>query len=76
VNRPFVILTGLSGSGKSAAMRAFEDMGYYCVDNLPASLIPVFADLCARSREDLPHVALVVDVRGRRFLDAFPEVLR
>jgi UPF0042 nucleotide-binding protein len=72
---PFVILTGMSGSGKSAAVRAFEDMGYYCVDNLPVALIPVFADLCARSRDDLPQVALVVDVRGQRFLDDFPSVL-
>jgi UPF0042 nucleotide-binding protein len=75
MNRPFVILTGMSGSGKSAAMRAFEDIGYYCVDNLPVALIPVFADLCARSRNDLPQVALVVDVRGKRFLSDFPAVL-
>ena len=75
MNRPFVILTGMSGSGKSAAMRAFEDIGYYCVDNLPVALIPVFADLCARSRNDLPQVALVVDVRGKRFLADFPAVL-
>jgi UPF0042 nucleotide-binding protein len=73
--RPFVILTGMSGSGKSAAVRAFEDMGYYCVDNLPVALIPVFADLCSRSRDDLPQVALVVDVRGQRFLTDFPAVL-
>jgi len=70
-----MILTGLSGSGKSAAMRAFEDMGYYCVDNLPVVLIPVFADLCARSRDELPLVALVVDVRERRFLEDFPHAL-
>jgi UPF0042 nucleotide-binding protein len=75
VTSPFVILTGLSGSGKSAAMRAFEDMGHYCVDNLPVALIPVFADLCARSREELPRVALVVDIRERRFLRDFPETL-
>ncbi|MCZ6600973.1 MAG: RNase adapter RapZ [Acidobacteria bacterium] len=75
MTRPFLILTGLSGSGKSAAMRAFEDMGYYCVDNLPVVLIPVFADLCARSRDELPHVALVLDVRERRFLEDFPQTL-
>jgi UPF0042 nucleotide-binding protein len=71
-----VILTGLSGSGKSAAVRVFEDMGYYCVDNLPVALIPVFADLCARSGGEINRAALVIDIRERRFLRDFPEVLR
>ena len=76
MSHPFLILTGMSGSGKSAAMRAFEDMGYYCVDNLPLALISVFADLCARSRHDLPLVALAVDVREKRFVEEFPEALQ
>ena len=70
----FIIVTGLSGSGKSAAMRAFEDMGYFCVDNLPVALIPVFIDLCSRS-EEIPQVALVIDIREGHFLKDFPEVL-
>ena len=61
--RPILIITGLSGSGKSLAARVFEDLGYYCVDNLPVTLIPVFADLVARSQESLRQVALVIDIR-------------
>lgn len=70
----FVVLTGLSGSGKSAAIRVFEDAGYYCVDNLPVTLIPVFADLIAR-RDDIQRVALVIDIREGRFLQEFPAVV-
>ena len=68
-----VVITGLSGSGKTLAIRAFEDMGYFCVDNLPVALIPVFADLCAR-RPDLRRAALVVDVREGTFLKEFPAI--
>lgn len=75
MKEPFVILTGLSGSGKSAAIRVFEDMGYYCVDNLPVALIPVFADLCSRGGEETSRVALVIDIRERSFLRDFPEML-
>jgi UPF0042 nucleotide-binding protein len=75
MKEPFVILTGLSGSGKSAAIRVFEDMGYYCVDNLPVALIPVFADLCSRGGEETSQVALVIDIRERSFLRDFPEML-
>ncbi|MFQ5669918.1 MAG: RNase adapter RapZ [Acidobacteriota bacterium] len=71
----FVIITGLSGSGKSAAVRVFEDRGYYCVDNLPVAMIPVFADLHARMGDEMQRVALVVDIREGRFLDDFPQVL-
>ena len=70
-----VIISGLSGSGKSAANRCFEDMGFFCVDNLPAQLIPVFADLC-RKTDTIRRAALVVDVREGAFLEHFPEVLR
>ncbi len=65
----FVIVTGVSGAGKSFAIRCLEDMGFFCVDNLPATLIPVFADLCLQSCGSIPNVALVVDVRERDFLD-------
>lgn len=59
-----VVLTGLSGSGKTLAMRALEDLSYYCVDNLPVELVPTFYDLCRTSGRDITHVGLVVDVRG------------
>jgi RNase adapter protein RapZ len=68
-----IVITGLSGSGKTLAIRAFEDMGHFCVDNLPVALIPVFADLCAR-RPDLRRAALVVDVREGTFLGEFPVI--
>ncbi|HMC82916.1 MAG TPA: RNase adapter RapZ [Candidatus Polarisedimenticolia bacterium] len=70
--RDIVIISGLSGSGKSLATRCFEDMGYFCVDNLPAQLIPVFADLCAKS-DTIRKAALVIDVREGAFLKHFPE---
>jgi UPF0042 nucleotide-binding protein len=70
-----VIISGLSGSGKSAATRCFEDMGYFCVDNLPSQLIPVFADLCSKT-DTIRRAALVVDVREGTFLHHFPEVLQ
>jgi len=59
----FVIVTGLSGAGKSQAAKCLEDLGYFCVDNLPPSLIPKFAELCTTSR-GLRQVALVLDIRG------------
>lgn len=68
-----VVITGLSGSGKTLAIRAFEDMGYFCVDNLPVALIPVFADLCA-GRSDVTRAALVVDIREGTFLKEFPAI--
>lgn len=70
---PFIVLTGLSGSGKSQAIRALEDLGYFCVDNLPTTLIPTLAKLSARSG-DVQKVAIVVDVREGNFLSAFPKV--
>jgi UPF0042 nucleotide-binding protein len=73
--RRLVIITGLSGSGKSLAANCFEDMGYYCVDNLPIRLIPVFMDLIWRRSGDMREVALVIDVREGAFLDEFPEIL-
>ncbi len=70
-----VVVTGLSGSGKSLAAKCFEDLGYYCVDNLPVALIPPFYDLIHRSADPIRRAALVVDVREGRFLEEFPETL-
>jgi RNase adapter protein RapZ len=70
-----VIVTGLSGSGKSTAIHVLEDLGYYCIDNLPVVLLPRFLDLCESSLETLSRVALGVDIREREFLAAFPSVL-
>lgn len=64
----FVVITGLSGAGKSYAIKCFEDMGFFCVDNLPTTLIPTFADLVARSNQTTSRVALGVDVREGEYL--------
>ena len=72
--RRFVILTGLSGSGKTHAVRALEDLGYVCVDNLPTQLIPTLAELASRDDTGLEKIALVVDVRERNFLRHFPRI--
>ncbi|GFN34361.1 RNase adapter RapZ [Tepidimicrobium xylanilyticum] len=63
----FVIITGMSGAGKSQAMKALEDMGYYCMDNLPPALLPKFAELCNQSKRNIEKVAVVVDIRGGVF---------
>ncbi len=63
----FVIITGLSGAGKTQASRCFEDFGFYCVDNLPATLIPQFAQLVRHSQGKIQKVALVIDIRGEEF---------
>jgi UPF0042 nucleotide-binding protein len=70
-----VILTGLSGSGKLSALKAFEDLGYYSVDNLPLELVPRFADL-VRSSAEIERAALVVDVREGMRLEEFPAILK
>ncbi len=70
-----IIVTGLSGSGKSVAIRALEDNGYFCVDNLPALLIPKFIDLCEGYDEGISRIALGVDLRGGQFLQGWPQVL-
>jgi UPF0042 nucleotide-binding protein len=74
--RRFVILTGLSGSGKTQAIRALEDLGYFCVDNLPTQLIPTMADLSTREDAAPDKVAIVVDVREGGFLSQFPRIYR
>jgi len=70
-----VIITGISGSGKASVLKAFEDLGYYCVDNLPVELIPRFAELAMQSGE-IRRTALVVDVREGSKFDRLPEILK
>ncbi len=60
----FIIVTGLSGSGKSCAVNVLEDMGFYCVDNMPPELIPKFAEICSQSDGNIENVAIVTDIRG------------
>ena len=67
-----VVITGLSGSGKSLAANGLEDLGFFCVDNLPVSLIPSFYRLIQSSGERLARAAMVVDAREREFLGQFP----
>jgi RNase adapter protein RapZ len=70
-----VIITGMSGSGKASVLKAFEDLGYYCVDNLPVELIPSFAELAMQSGE-IRRTALVVDVREGSKFERLPEILK
>jgi UPF0042 nucleotide-binding protein len=70
-----VIITGMSGSGKASVLKAFEDQGYYCVDNLPVGLIPRFAELAWQSSE-IDRTALVVDVREGRQLEELPAIIK
>jgi len=69
-----VVVTGLSGSGKSTAIHVLEDLGFYCIDNLPVALIPRVVELWESSQEEVRRVALGVDVRERHFLDEVPSV--
>jgi RNase adapter protein RapZ len=75
MKKPFIVLTGLSGSGKSQAIRALEDLGYFCVDNLPTTLIPTLAKLTMRGT-DIEKVAIVVDVREKNLLSSFPKIFK
>jgi len=74
-NLHFIILTGLSGAGKSTAIKCLEDLGFFCVDNLPPPLLPKFTELCTQSDNEITRVALGVDVRERDFLGNFIDVL-
>ena len=71
---PFIVLTGLSGSGKSHAIRALEDLGYFCVDNLPTTLLPTMAKLSMGG--DIGKIAIVVDIREGNFLSSFPKIFK
>lgn len=70
-----VIITGMSGAGKTVAVQSFEDLGYYCVDNLPPTLLPKFLELMKDSTNNIRKVALVMDLRGREFFDSLFEAL-
>lgn len=72
----FVIVTGLSGAGKTQAIRSLEDLGYFCIDNLPPSLIPKFAEICYQTEGKMDKIALVIDIRGGKFFDALFESLQ
>ncbi len=72
----FVVITGLSGAGKSFAIKCFEDMGFFCVDNLRTTLIPTFADLIMRSEQPIHRVALGVDVREGAYLSRLLDIIR
>ncbi len=67
----FVVVTGLSGAGKTQAMHSMEDIGFFCVDNLPPALIPVFYDLCVKSESSMERVAVVTDTRGGELFKSF-----
>ncbi|OGP22215.1 MAG: RNase adaptor protein RapZ [Deltaproteobacteria bacterium GWA2_57_13] len=70
-----IIITGLSGSGKSVAIRALEDNGFFCIDNLPVVLVPKFIDLCQGYGEGVQRIALGIDLREGRFFQSWPQVL-
>lgn len=70
-----LIITGMSGAGKSVAIRSFEDLGYYCVDNLPPALLPKFLELMKDSTNNIRKVAIVMDLRGREFFDSLFEAI-
>jgi UPF0042 nucleotide-binding protein len=74
--RQLVILTGLSGSGKGSVLNTFEDLGYYCVDNLPVSLIPTFSELYEGGRGEVERAALLVDAREGAQIDLLPGIYR
>lgn len=76
VTSRFVVLTGLAGSGKSQAIRALEDLGYFCVDNLPIELLPMLADLTLRAGSEISRAAVVVDIREGRMLEEFPHAYK
>ena len=67
----YVILTGMSGAGKSSVLKFFEDIGYFCVDNLPPSLIPKFIELCDKPGTEIEKVAIGIDIRGGKLFDDF-----
>ncbi len=69
-----VVVTGLSGSGKSTAINAFEDLHYFCIDNLPVPLLPDFLALCEKDMPDISRIALGIDIRERKFLDDYDRI--
>ena len=75
-SRQLVILTGLSGSGKGSVLNTFEDLGFYCVDNLPVALIPVFSELYDEGRGEIERAALLVDAREGEQIEKLPVFYR
>jgi UPF0042 nucleotide-binding protein len=72
-NKELIIITGLSGSGKTYALHTLEDIGYYCIDNLPVELIPTFLNLINRTRAGIRKIAIICDIREKRFLKNFED---
>src|SRR5580765_352938 len=70
-----VVISGLSGSGKSHALKCFEDVGYFCIDNLPPALLPPFVELCHQQGGEIKNVALGIDVRERVFFSDLVGIL-
>ena len=70
-----VIITGMSGAGKTVAVQSFEDLGYYCVDNLPPELLTTFLALMKDSEKKITRIAVVMDLRGREFFESLIESL-
>jgi UPF0042 nucleotide-binding protein len=69
-----IIITGLSGAGKSQALHILEDIGFFCVDNLPPNLIPTLLDLCLNTDGKITQIALVTDIRSEEFLENFKNI--
>ncbi|MDP2840464.1 MAG: RNase adapter RapZ, partial [Syntrophales bacterium] len=69
-----VIITGLSGSGKSTALRALEDIGFFCVDNLPVVLLSKFLQIQSNPAKEISQVAMVMDLREQAFLEKYPRI--
>lgn len=76
INLRVVIITGMSGSGKTTSLRALEDVGFFCVDNLPVALLPEFLEIQSIAAKDISRVAMVMDLREKSFLDTYPEIFR
>ena len=70
-----LIVTGLSGAGKTQVIKALEDVGYYCVDNMPPELIPKFAEICAKAEEKMERIAVVTDIRGGVMFEDFQDAV-
>ncbi len=74
-NLRVVVISGLSGAGRSSALKCFEDLGFFCIDNLPPQLLPKFVELCTQARTDISKIALGIDIRERDFFSEFENVL-
>jgi UPF0042 nucleotide-binding protein len=73
---PILVVTGLSGSGKTTVIKALEDLGFFCLDNLPIVLLPKFLELRVSSSSEISKVAVVIDTRGKEFLEEAPRMIR